>query len=502
MSRVSVLESMYSVKKSPLEFNYDMLCAPPILAILDNIDIGKLYNIATSVRYNGNINKKYRAIDEVMKRRGFIRANKGTNRIVYNFMDDQRFVAKVAIDKAGIKDNPAEYFNQRYFKPFCCKIFETDRSGVVGFIERVNPITSIEEFYSVADDIYNMIITKIIGKYVVDDIGTSKFMNFGLRMNGFGPVILDFPYAYELDGNKLCCLNKVNGIVCGGEIDYDAGFNYLRCEKCGKVYSAKDLEIKKDKEILILNDKGGPCNMNRVRILDENGKVILTSEASTKTYATKNQFISHNTHAVCSKEKELVVDRVDKIRRKSREQKKQELYTELMKEYYTGLSNLENRPFEKAFGKEVEVDRTDNVNESPKKQNITPSINKPESSVEVVESVIPSMPVPTEDAIDNEEVDNAKYIEDNDKQEEAIEESVINEDESNIDTNENIDLSSFKIGSEIEDEEPDYSNYVPEENDNTEEYTDDYNDDNEMSFSDYKKQKPYVKRNNASLEDY
>ena len=203
MSRVSVLESMYSRKRSSLEFNYDMLWAPPIRSILTQDDINTLYHVATSLKYNGNINKKYEIIDSVMVPRGFQKAHSGTNRVVYNFLDDTRFVAKIALDKAGIKDNPAEFKNQEYFKPFCCKIFEVDPTGVIGFIERVNPITSLEEFLSVSDDIFNMIITKIVGKYVVDDIGTTKFMNFGLRMNGFGPVIIDFPYAYELDGRKL-----------------------------------------------------------------------------------------------------------------------------------------------------------------------------------------------------------------------------------------------------------------------------------------------------------
>ena len=209
MSRVSVLESLYSKKKSALEFNYDNLWAPPIRSLLSQDDINELIRIATSLKYNGKINLKYKLINQIMNRRGFRKAHSGTNRVVYNYLEDPRFVAKIAVDRVGMKDNPAEYKNQRYFAPFCCKIFEVDESGVIAFIERVNPITSLEEFLSVSDDIFNMIVTKIIGKYVVDDIGTTKYMNFGLRMNGFGPVILDFPYAYELDGRKLICNKKI-----------------------------------------------------------------------------------------------------------------------------------------------------------------------------------------------------------------------------------------------------------------------------------------------------
>ena len=39
MSRVSVLESLYSKKKSALEFNYDNLWAPPIRALIPQEDI-------------------------------------------------------------------------------------------------------------------------------------------------------------------------------------------------------------------------------------------------------------------------------------------------------------------------------------------------------------------------------------------------------------------------------------------------------------------------------
>ena len=251
MSRISVLDAIYTAKKggNALDFNYDKLCAPPIRSIFNQYEISALYRIATSIRYNANIEKKYELIDSIMTAKGFKKAHCGTNRIVYNFLEMPTFVAKVALDKVGLADSPAEFKNQEFFKPFCCKIFEVDPSGVIAFVERVNPITSLEEFLSISDDVFNMMITKIIGRYVVDDLGTEKFMNYGLRYNAdgttFGPVIIDFPYAYELDGAKLYCNREVfPGIRCKGEIDYDNGFNKLICNKCGKVYKAQ--ELKKD----------------------------------------------------------------------------------------------------------------------------------------------------------------------------------------------------------------------------------------------------------------
>ena len=71
---------------------------------------------------------------------------------------------------------------------------------------------------------------------------------------GFGPVLLDYPYCYELDGNKLYCNNvdMATGVVCNGVIDYDYGFNELRCPVCGKRYTAKDLESAISQRLIVV----------------------------------------------------------------------------------------------------------------------------------------------------------------------------------------------------------------------------------------------------------
>lgn len=348
MSRVSLIEQLYVKKKSALEFNYDALWAPPILSILTKDDIAKLYKIATSLRYNGNIEKKYELIDAIMKPRGFRRAHCGTNRVVYNFLELPTFVAKIAIDKVGMRDSPAEYRNQKYFKPFCCKIFEVDPTGVIAFVERVNPITSLEEFLSISDDVFNMMLTKVIGKYVVDDLGTEKFMNYGLRYNSngytFGPVIIDFPYAYELDGAKLICKNEIKtplGVtLCGGEIDYDDGLNHLICTKCGKSYSALDLEkenifITYDDEI---NLRGEEVKMtSKARVIDGNGKVILQSGPSSKNYVSKEEYDRLSGTEFIDNIKPEVSVKIIRSKRKSRDDIINQHYTELQKEMFNRL---------------------------------------------------------------------------------------------------------------------------------------------------------------------
>lgn len=301
MSRVALIEQLTAPKKkSALEFNYDALWAPPIRCLISQEDINQLYKIATSLRYNDDIEKKYELIDAIMRPRGFKRGNRGTNRVVYNFLEDRRFCFKIALDRVGIKDSPAEFRNQEFFKPFCCKIFEVDPTGVVACIERVNPISSLEEFASIADDVFNMMVTKIIGKYVVDDLGTEKFMNYGIRYNSngvaFGPVVIDFPYAYELDGAKLHCARQIhmgNTItICNGEIDYDSGLNHLVCTKCGAKYTAKELGKDDSNVIKYYSDEDGSYKrLKRVMIIrGSDGTIIKDSGRSSKLYISKEEY--------------------------------------------------------------------------------------------------------------------------------------------------------------------------------------------------------------------
>lgn len=260
MARADVLSIMYSKDRSPLDFHFDTLTAPSILNYLSVYDIQALHNIASSVRLSSKIDLKYKEIDKIMTPRGFKKFHCGTNRIVYSFLENQSFVIKIALDKVGLGDNPAEYKNQFILKPFVTKVFEVSPCGTVGMFERVQPITSRQEFYHVAEDVFELITNKIIGKYVLEDIGCEYFMNYGLRL-GFGPVLLDFPYVFELDGNKLHCNKYIpeEGRLCGGDIDYDEGFNNLVCSKCGKRYLATELQQYKKDNLIIISK--GDSNM-------------------------------------------------------------------------------------------------------------------------------------------------------------------------------------------------------------------------------------------------
>lgn len=279
MARADIINILYSKEMSPLEFRFETLTLPSLYNYLSVSDINELHRIATSAKYTGKIDKKYQLIDNIMKPRGFKKFHCGTNRIVYSYLEDQSFLVKIALDKVGLRDNPDEYRNQFILKPFVTKMFEVSPCGTVATVERVDPITSREEFESIAGDIFELISNCIIGKYVLEDIGTKYFMNWGIR-KGFGAVLLDYPYVFELDGNKLYCnrLDKITNTLCGGVIDYDAGFNNLVCSKCGKMYSATELKRSVKNNLIIIKDTDNipiPISLKRG---DETIKVLYDNE--------------------------------------------------------------------------------------------------------------------------------------------------------------------------------------------------------------------------------
>ena len=280
MAKLDVLQSLYNKKQSALDFNFDALTAPPLMSLLSPYDIMELNKIAKSVKLAGKIDLKYKLIDNIMTNRGFVKLHAGTNRVVYRFLEDQRFVAKIAVDRVGLGDNPAEFQNQFLLKPFVTKVFEVSPCNTVALVERVDPIMSREEFLSVADDVFDVLTKIFIGKYILEDVGAQYFMNWAIRKN-WGVVLLDFPYVYELDGHKLYCnapaIPGRKDIVCGGEIDYDDGFNNLVCTKCGKHYQARELKKAEEQKLIIV---GGKKTM-KVRV--KCGKDVIVDSSKNKT---------------------------------------------------------------------------------------------------------------------------------------------------------------------------------------------------------------------------
>lgn len=263
MARADILSILYTKKMSPLEFHFESL-RPPVglYDLLSPYDIRYMNSIAKHPKLASKVEKKTELLNQVMESRNFRKLVQGTNRICYKNFTYPEIVCKVAIDRVGLTDTPAEFENQMILKPFITKVFEVSEFGQVGMFERVEPITSLQQFLSIAPDVFDLICKFLSNNsYALEDIGSDYFLNYGLR-KGFGPVLLDFPYLVEIDPAKLVCHNRdphsPTG-YCLGEIDYDIGFNNFICTKCGKRVFAKELAKEpEENDQKTIKKSGGP----------------------------------------------------------------------------------------------------------------------------------------------------------------------------------------------------------------------------------------------------
>ena len=279
MERSDIIQRMKSKTTTIDQFNFDTLTAPPLLSLLTYEDIEYFRYLASSIKYSAKTEYKLSEIDRVMKMRGFKKLGGGTNRVVYKHLEIDTIVVKIAVDKVAMNDSPREYQNQFYLKPYVTKVFEVSPCGTVGLFERCDQITSREEFKSIATEVFDLLSNWIIGKYIMEDIGSEYFLNYCVRP-GFGPVLCDFPYLYELDGAKLYCQKEeYNGFLCDGLIDYDEGFNHLYCTKCGAKYKAIELKKAIDNKLIIKKEEKENTSM---RIVAQIGDKILKDTDSTK----------------------------------------------------------------------------------------------------------------------------------------------------------------------------------------------------------------------------
>ena len=262
--RSYILQRLQSKKVSIEEFNFDALQAPPLGWFLSPYDISMLHEMAHSLKLSAQPDIKLKEMDSLLRSRGLVKFGAGTNRIVYRHPEFQDILFKIAYDDVGLGDNPAEFRNQMLLKPFVSKMFEVSKCGTVSVVERLVPIKSREEFLSIADDYFTLLTEFILGTYIMADIGSKFFMNTAIR-EAFGVCLIDYPYVYELDGNKLFCRKpdpQSQSGKCDGIIDYDDGYNYLQCTKCGAIYKAKELKKNIDSGNIKIEKEEGEYTMN------------------------------------------------------------------------------------------------------------------------------------------------------------------------------------------------------------------------------------------------
>lgn len=255
--------------------------------------------------------KKFQKLDAIVKPKGFKRSGCGTNRVVYEPLDDNAtFCIKIALDRAGSKNNPDEIVNQKYLKPFVAKCFDISQDGNVGIFERVVPIENLYQMWSVREDIYKIMET-IVGRFIIDDFGTKAFKNWGLR-KGFGPVLLDYADMYILDPKILYCTHTLNLDTteqCRGELDYDAGFNNIICLKCGGIHMAS--EFKDGRKKIALFSRKREIDMSMKIQIFKNGELYWDNDHGVYEKDVKVNEPKENELDISSK---LDLEEIDKMK--------------------------------------------------------------------------------------------------------------------------------------------------------------------------------------------
>ena len=441
--RSNTLDRLKSRNTSIDDFNFDNLWAPPLLSFLTIEDINYLHKLATSIRYTSKTEFKFAEIDRVMKSRGFIKLAAGTNRICYRYLENNAICIKVAYNNVGTKDSIREFKNQEIFKPFVCKIFEVSPCGTVALVERVEQIKNKEEYISIAGEVFDMLYKWFIGKYVLEDVGTDTWMNVGLR-NSFGPVLLDYPYVYELDGAKLyCSLPLDNGQLCNGEIDYDDGLNHLICKKCGAKYKAQELE-KAIKENTVIEKGRNRKVGSDMKVVAKRGNTVVktidpdnATKKITKREVRYNNRPEYGSHMVVKVNRPSadVVEKLEEVKEQiieNAEEVKEEVAESVVENTTTEVKTTENVTEEKTCDcktscevvddKEVEErSNTEEMDDIEEKTEVVTEVKGEDESIpnfeiNPAEAAAYSLPVPigSEDDVDdsdNEDMDESMTME-------------------------------------------------------------------------------------------
>ena len=310
--RIKKEEVNKSVLFTPQSTNYQELFESTTMpingwALLSPDDVNRLYWIATAGSLAGKFEKKRELMDDVMHNRGFKFMAGGTNRMVYKHYEFPSIVAKVPIDKVGMNDNMAEMKNQQYIWPYCAKMLQL--VGHIGFAERLEPILNRYQFNAFLPMIY-LTTLQITGKYILEDIGQKYWKNWAVR-RGWGVCLCDYPYLFKLDGKKLICRQLMrNGQLCGGEITFSDGYDYLYCTKCGRMYNATELQVDIDEERIEFDqsNKGGkkPMLAKLMR-----GKEVLASNYSSDSIVRPD--VRREKPKVYSSQPKVMLKRGDKV---------------------------------------------------------------------------------------------------------------------------------------------------------------------------------------------
>ena len=300
---------------------FDNLNCKPINNYFTQQDVAYIRQLAMSPSMQSHRKEMYALLEELMSNRGFKLVGGGSNRRAYQHVVDNGVVAKIAIDSVGMENNMNDVYNQNILRPFCTKTFTVADNGTIALNEAVVPIKTIEEYRKYMDEIFDILYFKLRANDIaMDDIGVSRFKQWGLR-EGFGPVILDYPTMYVADPKKRFCRAIHNGVICNGTIDYDEGFDHIRCNECGATYKAHELKLPDGETYQRLAQKVGLINEGvkkmAIKIINnETGKVekeFITSATSNHIDPKKNTSAKKKINIVDKVEEPTTEETVDRV---------------------------------------------------------------------------------------------------------------------------------------------------------------------------------------------
>lgn len=300
LARLETINRLTSYNES-LKFtisDWNKMSKPPLISYVPPNIIEQVRQVVDSVRLMNLPSKKYKMVNEILSPLGIKPLASGTNRRTFYVEYDPSVVIKIASDRVGKRDNLSEFRLQEVVKPFCTKTFDVTPDGVMSLVERVETMTSYQFKYVYTGDIFDFIMLILDRGYIMEDIGGNFHKNWGLRV-GFGPVILDYPYVFEVDYTKLRCsfVDPITKEKCDGYLDYDysKGMSEIVCTKCGTRYSARSLAIEYNKESIIntrKRDNEMPLFNNTMKVFIKRGdKIVKRFYNETEVNEVENKFV-------------------------------------------------------------------------------------------------------------------------------------------------------------------------------------------------------------------
>lgn len=300
LARLETINRLTSYNES-LKFtisDWNKMSKPPLISYVPPNVIEQIRQVVDSVRLMNLPSKKYKMVNEILSPLGIKPLASGTNRRTFYVEYDPSVVIKIASDRVGKRDNLSEFRLQEVVKPFCTKTFDVTPDGIMSLVERVETMTSYQFKYVYTGDIFDFIMLILDRGYIMEDIGGNFHKNWGLRV-GFGPVILDYPYVFEVDYTKLRCsfVDPITKEKCDGYLDYDysKGMSEIVCTKCGTRYSARSLAIEYNKESIIntrKRDNEMPLFNNTMKVFIKRGdKIVKRFYNETEVNEVENKFV-------------------------------------------------------------------------------------------------------------------------------------------------------------------------------------------------------------------